>query len=85
MDEIIEKLTQVPCPLRMIIIVALPGMGKTQVAIRVSHDLLLSYKKTVIFIEKQENLTDGCLLRDPFWFKRTTLLGKTVSCIDSQT
>jgi len=59
-DEIIEKLTQVPCPLRMIIIVALPGMGKTQVAIRVSHDLLLSYKKTVIFIEKQENLTDVC-------------------------
>ena len=43
----------------MIVIVSLPGMGKTQVAIRVSHDLL-GYQKSVLFIEKQNSLTDVC-------------------------
>lgn len=58
-DRIIKKLTQVANPSRMVVIVALPGMGKTQVAIRVSHDLL-GYGKSVLFIEKQNNLTDVC-------------------------
>ena len=50
----------VPHPLRMISIVSIPGMGKTQVAIRVSHLLESKFNKTVIFIEKQEKLTDIC-------------------------
>ena len=58
MDKIIQKLTQVINPSRMIIIVSLPGMGKTEVAISVS--LSLRCKKSVIFIEKQNKLTDVC-------------------------
>ena len=59
-DTIIEKLTQVVNPSRMVIIVSLPGMGKTEVAICVS--LLLRRKKSVIFIKrkKQNKLTDVC-------------------------
>ena len=62
MNEIIQKLTQVPDPLRMIIIVSLPGMGKTQVAIRVCQVFLQNKqsKKSVIFIEKQDKLRDVC-------------------------
>jgi len=62
-DKIIQKLTQVQNPSRVIIIVSLPGMGKTEVAIGVSRDLLLRCKKrSVIFIEKQDQnkLTDVC-------------------------
>jgi len=46
----------------MVIIVALPGMGKTQVAIRVCQVLLQNKesKKSVIFIEKQDKLMDVC-------------------------
>ena len=44
---------------RMIVIVALPGMGKTQVAIRVSH-LLARKKKRVIFVNKQKTLSHIC-------------------------
>ena len=58
-DRIIKQLTQVANPSRMVVIVALPGMGKTQVAIRVSHDLL-GKGKSILFIEKQNNLTDVC-------------------------
>ena len=62
MDEITQKLTQVPDPLRMIVIVSLPGMGKTQVAIRVCQVLLENKesKTSVIFIAKQEELRDVC-------------------------
>jgi len=61
-NEIIQKLTQVPDPLRMIIIVSLPGMGKTQIAIRVCQVFLQNKesKKSVIFIEKQDKLRDVC-------------------------
>ena len=41
---------------RMIVIVALPGMGKTQVAIRVSH-LLESEKRRVIYVQKEHTRT----------------------------
>lgn len=44
---------------RMIVLVGLPGMGKTQVAIRVSH-LLAGKKQRVIFVKKQKNLSDIC-------------------------
>lgn len=60
MEELVQKLTKISDPSRMIIVVSLPGMGKTQVAIRVSRDPLLQSKKALIFIEKQENLTDVC-------------------------
>ena len=59
-EKIIQKLTRVANPSRMIIIISLPGMGKTEVAIRVSHELLLRDKKSVIFIEKKNKLTDAC-------------------------
>lgn len=44
---------------RMIVLVGLPGMGKTQVAIRVSH-LLAGKNQKVIFVKKQKNLSDIC-------------------------
>ena len=43
----------------MVILIALPGMGKTQVAIRVGH-LLQSDSWSVMFIEKQKNLLELC-------------------------
>ena len=44
---------------RMIVLVALPGMGKTQVAIRVCH-LLAGKNQRVIFVKKQKTLSDIC-------------------------
>lgn len=44
---------------RMIVLVALPGMGKTEVAIRVSH-LLARKKQRVIYVKKQKTLSDIC-------------------------
>ena len=58
-DEIIQKLTQGTNPSRMIIIVSLPGMGKTQVAIRVSQ-VLLQINRSVIFIGNRYKLMDVC-------------------------
>ena len=43
----------------MVILIALPGMGKTEVAIRVGH-LLQDEKWPVLFIERQENLLELC-------------------------
>lgn len=43
----------------MAIVIALPGMGKTEVAIRVGH-LLQSDSWPVLFIEKQNNLLELC-------------------------
>ena len=59
-EEIVQKLTQDPDPSRIIIIVGIPGMGKTQVAIHVSHLLKEEHKKAVIFIEKKQKLTEIC-------------------------
>ena len=59
-QEIVEKLTQDPNPSRIIIIVGIPGMGKTEVAIHVSHLLQEKHKKPVIFIEQKQKLSDVC-------------------------
>ena len=59
-QEIVQKLTQDPLLSRIIVIVDLPGMGKTQVAIHVSHLLKEKHKKPVIFIEQKQNLTEIC-------------------------
>ena len=59
-QEIVQKLTQDPTPPRIIIIVGIPGMGKTQVAIHVSHLLKEEHKKDVIFIEQKKKLTEIC-------------------------
>ena len=64
MEDIFTKLTRETNPVRMVVIVAIPGMGKTQVAIGVGHDLLRRKEsitvKEVIFIVKQESLTELC-------------------------
>ena len=59
-QEIVQNLTQDPNPSRMIIIVGFPGIGKTEVAIHVSHLLQEKHKQPVIFIEKQETLSEVC-------------------------
>ena len=59
-QEIVQKLTQDPDPSRIIIIVGIPGMGKTQVAIHVSHLLKEEHKKAVIFIEGKQKFTEIC-------------------------
>lgn len=56
-NEIKEKL--VSGASHMVILVALPGMGKTEVAVRVGH-LLQSGSWPVFFIEKQKNLLELC-------------------------
>lgn len=55
--EIVEKLLSTDK--RIIVLVALPGMGKTQVAIYVSH-LLQGKKRRVLFVQKQETLSNIC-------------------------
>lgn len=57
MNEIKGKL--VSGSSHMVILIALPGMGKTEVAIRVGH-LLQSDNWPVVFIEKQKNLLEVC-------------------------
>ena len=59
-QEIVQKLTQDPNPSRVIIIVGILGMGKTEVAIHVSHLLQEEHNKPVIFIQPQQNLSDVC-------------------------
>ena len=63
-EDIFTKLTQETNPVRMVVIVAIPGMGKTQVAIKVGHDFLRCKEsitvKEVIFIDKKASLTDLC-------------------------
>ena len=59
-QEIVQKLTQDPNPARIITIVGAPGMGKTTVAIHVSHLLQEKHKKPVIFIEQNQKLSDVC-------------------------
>ena len=44
---------------RMVVLVGLPGMGKTQFAIRISH-LLAEENQSAMFVEKQKTLTDIC-------------------------
>ena len=60
MQEIVQKLTQEPNPSRVSIIVGIPGIGKTEVAIHVTHLLQEKHKKSVIFVPKQKNLTGVC-------------------------
>ena len=60
MQKIVQKLTQDSDPSRITIIVGIPGMGKTQVAIHVSHLLKEEHKKAVIFIEEKQKLTEIC-------------------------
>ena len=66
MKDIVTILTRATNPVRMVVILAIPGMGKTQVAIAVGRDLLKEFRKEsftvkkVIFIVKQESLTDLC-------------------------
>ncbi len=43
----------------MVILIALPGMGKTEVAIRVGH-LLQNEKLPVLYVERQVNLVEVC-------------------------
>ena len=59
-QEIVQKLTQDPNPSRIIIIVGIPGMGKTEVAINVSHLLQEKHEKSVIFIEQKQKLSEVC-------------------------
>ncbi len=64
----------------MVILIALPGMGKTEVAIRVGH-LLQNEKWPVLYVERQVNLVDVCheilyLLTNRRW---TTSDSNTVS------
>ena len=59
-QKIVQSLTQDPNPSRVIIIVGIPGMGKTEVAIHVSHLLQEELNKPVIFIQQQQNLSDVC-------------------------
>ena len=60
MQEIVQKLTQDPDPSRIITIVGIPGMGKTEVAIHVSHLLQEKHEKSVIFIEQKKTLSGVC-------------------------
>ena len=55
--EIVEKLLSTDT--RMIVLVGLPGMGKTQVAIRVSH-LLAEENQRAMFVKKQKTLSEIC-------------------------
>ena len=59
-QEIVQKLTQDQNPSRIIIIVGIPGMGKTEVAIHVSHLLQEKHEKSVIFIEQKQKLSEVC-------------------------
>ena len=59
-QEIVQKLTQDPNPSRIISIVGIPGMGKTEVAIHVSHLLQEKHEKPVIFIEQKQKLSEVC-------------------------
>ena len=59
-QEIVQKLTQDPNPSRTIIIVGIPGMGKTKVAIHVSHLLQEKHNTPVIFIEQKRKLSEVC-------------------------
>lgn len=61
MGRMVEKLTQDADSPRLFVIVSLPGMGKTEVAIKIAHNLLEKKKSVIfIFIEKQYTLADTC-------------------------
>ncbi|CAH3022852.1 unnamed protein product [Porites evermanni] len=59
-QEIVQKLTQDPNPSCIIIIVGIPAIGKTEVAIHVSHLLQEKHKKPVKFIEQKQKLSEVC-------------------------
>ena len=64
MKDIVTKLTRETNPVRVVVIVSLPGMGKTQVAIAVGHALLKGLEsitaKKVMFVYRTEDLTELC-------------------------
>ena len=59
-QEIVQELTKDPNPSRVIITVGISGMGKTEVAIHVSHLLEEKHEKSVIFIEQKQKLSEVC-------------------------
>ena len=59
-QEIVQELTKDPNPSRVIVIVGIPRMGKTEVAIHVSHLLQEKHEKSVIFIEQKQKLSEVC-------------------------
>ena len=59
MNEIVSKLTRKQEPFRMVVILSIPGLGKTQAAIKVGHDLL-EQNRPVIYIDEQESLAELC-------------------------
>ena len=87
MQKIVQSLTQDPNPSRVVIIVSIPGMGKTAVAIHVSHLLQEEHNKPVIFIQQQQNLSDVCseIIRqiNPLALRRSD--SHDVVCIAKQT
>ena len=61
MEDIVTKLTRETNPVRVVVIVSIPGMGKTQVAIGVGHTLVKGLvAKKVMFVSQKHNLTDLC-------------------------
>ena len=61
MEDIVTKLTRETNPVRVVVIVSIPGMGKTQVAIGVGHTLLRRLvAKKVMFVSQKQDLTDLC-------------------------
>ena len=60
MNKIVSMLTRKPDPFRVVVLLSIPGTGKTQTAIKVGHDLL-EYSKSLIFIKKQESLAQLCI------------------------
>ena len=64
MEDIVTKLTRETNPVLVVVIVSIPGMGKTQVAIGVGHTLLkgleLITAKKVMFVSQKEDLTELC-------------------------
>ena len=80
MEKIITKLRT--DRLRMIVIISTPGMGKTQVSIRVSHVLKIREPAlSVIYVERLNKLTDICgeildRLSNRFWSTSDDLISQ---------
>ena len=80
MEKIITKLRT--DGLRMILIISLPGMGKTEVAISVTHSLKIREPAlSVIYVERLNKLTDICgeildRLSNPSWSTSDDLISQ---------
>ena len=87
MKEIVTKLTQEMDPVGMVVIVSIPGMGKTQVAIRVGRDLLkgtesITVKKKLFSLGEKK--PHGALCRNHSPYKRSFSIGKSRSRLHSE-